>query len=88
MKSRGFLILPLLGSLFGYGYDKRTGEQDYNALFFLFQYGTNQDEDYHKFILFPFLDIIDLRLNKLHLSPLFTFIYRRTRIISNQTIHF
>ncbi|EKS06518.1 hypothetical protein [Leptospira santarosai] len=54
MKSRGFLIIPLLGSFFGYGYDKRTGEKDFNALFFLFQYGTNQDEDYGKLILFPF----------------------------------
>ncbi|MBM9578768.1 hypothetical protein JWG45_16605 [Leptospira sp. 201903070] len=54
MKSRGFLILPLLGSFIGYGYDDRTGEKDFNALFFFIQYGSNQDEDYKKLILFPF----------------------------------
>ncbi|XDD51742.1 hypothetical protein AB3N59_08485 [Leptospira sp. WS92.C1] len=54
MKSRGFFVLPLLGSFFGYGYDKRTGERDFNALFFFIQYGVNQDEDYAKLILFPF----------------------------------
>lgn len=54
MKSRGFFILPLLGSFIGYGYDNRTGEKDFNALFFFIQYGSNQDEDYKKLILFPF----------------------------------
>ncbi|WP_167881145.1 hypothetical protein [Leptospira gomenensis] len=54
MKSRAYFVLPLLGSFIGYGYDNRTGEKDFNALFFLIQYGTNQDEDYKKLILFPF----------------------------------
>lgn len=54
LKVRSFLWFPILGALFSYGYDKRTQEQDWNALFFLFQYGRNDDEDYRKMIFFPF----------------------------------
>lgn len=34
MKARAYLWFPLLGSLLGYGYDKRTQEIDWNVLFF------------------------------------------------------
>ncbi|EMO78424.1 hypothetical protein LEP1GSC127_0863 [Leptospira kirschneri str. 200801925] len=88
MKSRGFLILPLLGSLFGYGYDKRTGEKDYNALFFCFNTEPIRTKIIINLYYSLFSDIIDSRLNKPHLSHLFTFTYRRTHIISNRTIHF
>ncbi|WCL50948.1 hypothetical protein [Leptospira sp. GIMC2001] len=54
MVSRGILWFPILGSLVGYGYDKKTSEVDYNFLFFLFQYGKNNDMDYRKLIFFPF----------------------------------
>ena len=49
-------ILPVIGSisLFSYGYDKRTTEVDYTALFFLLQYGYSNDKDYRKKVFFPF----------------------------------
>jgi hypothetical protein len=54
MKSTAVLWLPILGSLFGYGYDKKTSEVNYNFLFFLFQYGYSNARDYRKHIFFPF----------------------------------
>ncbi|MCB1141991.1 MAG: hypothetical protein H7A24_04925 [Leptospiraceae bacterium] len=53
MKSVG--IVPILGSisLFSYGFDNKTSEENYNLLFFL-QYGSNNDKDYRKHIFFPF----------------------------------
>lgn len=54
MKSRGIFWFPFLGSFLGAGFDKRTSEVDFNLLFFLIQYGSNNDMDYRKFILFPF----------------------------------
>lgn len=54
MKSHAFLWIPLLGSLVGYGYDKRTSEVNYNFLFFLMQYGYSNSKDYRKHIFFPF----------------------------------
>ncbi|PJZ68408.1 hypothetical protein CH373_16045 [Leptospira perolatii] len=54
MKARAFLWFPILGSLFSYGYDRRTQERDLNFLYFIFQYGRNDDEDYRKLIFFPF----------------------------------
>lgn len=54
MKSRGIFWLPLLGSFLGYGYDRRTDQFDFNALFFFFQYGYSNDRDYRKFVFYPF----------------------------------
>lgn len=54
MKSRGFLWFPLIGSMVGYGYDKRNAETDFNILYFLLQYGKSNDNDYRKLIFFPF----------------------------------
>lgn len=54
MKSFGILWFPILGSLAGYGYDKRTREVDFNLLYFLIQFGRNNNDDYRKLILFPF----------------------------------
>jgi len=54
MKSQAYLWFPILGSVFGYGYDKRTSEVNYNFLFFLFQYGYSNSKDYRKHIFFPF----------------------------------
>ncbi|MCC5814639.1 MAG: hypothetical protein JJT78_07780 [Leptospira sp.] len=54
MKSRGLFWFPFLGSFLGAGYDKRTSEVDFNLLFFLVQYGRNNDMDYRKLIFFPF----------------------------------
>jgi len=54
MKSRGYFWFPFLGSLVGYGYDQRNSETDLNLLFFLIQFGKNNDMDYRKLILFPF----------------------------------
>jgi hypothetical protein len=54
MKSRSYLWLPILGSLFAHGYDTKLGHRNYNALFFVFQYGTSSKNDMEKFILFPF----------------------------------
>jgi hypothetical protein len=49
-------VIPVIGSmsLFSYGYDHRTSEINFNAFFFLFQYGYNNDKDYRKLIFFPF----------------------------------
>ena len=55
MRSYAFLWLPLLGSFIGYGYDKRTGETNFNALFFIYQYGYSKDGSYKKHIFFPFI---------------------------------
>ena len=51
-----FGFMPIIGSisLFSYGYDNRTTEKDYSALFFLLQYGYSNDKDYRKYIFFPF----------------------------------
>jgi hypothetical protein len=54
MRSRAFFWLPILGSLFGYGYDRKTGEVSYNFLFFIFQYGYANNRDTRKHIFFPF----------------------------------
>ncbi len=54
MKARAYLWVPILGSVFGYGEDKRTGEVDYNFLFYFFQYGYSNSRDYRKHIIFPF----------------------------------
>jgi hypothetical protein len=53
LKSYG--IIPIIGSisLFSYGYDDRTSEENFNILF-LYQYGINQNKDYFKRIIFPF----------------------------------
>lgn len=53
MRSYSFLWFPILGSAFSYGYDKRTGEVDFQ-LFYLFQYGYSNDKDYRKHVFFPF----------------------------------
>lgn len=55
MKSHSFLWLPLIGSFIGYGYDKRTGEKSFNALFFIYQYGASMAKDYKKHMFFPFI---------------------------------
>ena len=44
----------VLWPLFSYGYDKRTGEKNLNAFFFLYQYGYSREKDYYKHIIFPF----------------------------------
>lgn len=54
MRSYAFLWLPLLSSLVGYGYDRRTSEVNYNFLFFLFQYGYSNSQDYRKHMFIPF----------------------------------
>ncbi|TGN18716.1 hypothetical protein [Leptospira idonii] len=54
MKSRAYLWFPVLNSLFSYGYDRKTGQTNYSALFILFQYTTSVKKDTEKFILFPF----------------------------------
>lgn len=54
MGSYSYFWLPLLGGVFGYGYDKRTSEVDFNVLFFFIQYGYSNSKDYRKHIFFPF----------------------------------
>ena len=54
MESRAFIWFPILGSLVGYGYDRKTSEVNYNFLFFLIQYGYSNNRDYRKHIFFPF----------------------------------
>jgi hypothetical protein len=54
MKSRAFLWFPILNSLFSYGYDKKTGQTNYSALFIFFQYTTSEKKDAEKLVFFPF----------------------------------
>jgi len=54
LKSRAFLWFPILNSLFSYGYDKKTGQTNYSALFVLFQYTTSEKKNAEKFVIFPF----------------------------------
>lgn len=54
MKSRAFLWFPILNSLFSYGYDKKTGQTNYSALFIFLQYTTSEKKDTEKFVIFPF----------------------------------
>lgn len=54
MKSYAVLWLPVFGSLFSYGYDRRTSELNFSALFFLFQYGYSDNMDYRKIMFIPF----------------------------------
>ncbi|TGL37257.1 hypothetical protein [Leptospira perdikensis] len=54
MKSRAYLWFPILNSLFSYGYDKKTGQTNYTALFIFFQYTTSEKNDTQKLVFFPF----------------------------------
>lgn len=54
MRSRAFLWFPLINSLFSYGYDRKTGQTNYTALFILFQYTTSIKKDTEKLVFFPF----------------------------------
>jgi hypothetical protein len=72
LKTRGYLFLPFLGSLFSYGYDDVTTERDLNILFFLFQYGRNNSKDYRKLMFFPFYGQYQFASKKtLFITPLF-----------------
>lgn len=54
MRSRAFFWFPVINSLFSYGYDRKTGQQNYSALFIFFQYATSEKKDLEKLIFFPF----------------------------------
>ncbi|MDF3818769.1 hypothetical protein P3G55_02595 [Leptospira sp. 96542] len=54
MKSRAFLWFPIINSLYSYGYDKKTGQTNYTALFIFFQYTTSEKKDTEKLVFFPF----------------------------------
>lgn len=49
-----FLWLPLLGGFVAWGEDKVGNTFNFNALFFLYQYGTSDDPVIRRHVIFPF----------------------------------
>ena len=71
MKSQAYLWIPILGSVFGHGYDKRTSEVNYNFLFFYFSMDIRTVKIIGNIFFFHSTAIHDLPAKSLPLFLLF-----------------